>query len=123
MIITQTRNKLVRTLLAQKYYINNLESKVNHLENTVTLLQSTLEKSSSTQLSAPRNESVSERSDSCGATQFRQIENRLNSMESQLLNNLYMQNQMTLQNQINLQSLFHCQNQLITGLADRQQNG
>ena len=55
-------------------------------------------------------------------TKFRQIENRLNSMESQLLNNLYMQNQMTLQNQMNLQSLFHCQNQLITGLVDRQQN-
>ena len=80
------------TILAQKYYINNLESKVNHLENTVTLLQSTLEKRSSTQLSAPRHESVSERSDGCGATQFRQIENRLNSVESQLLNNLYMQN-------------------------------
>ena len=106
------------TLIAQKYYISSLESKVNHLENTVNLLQNTLENKPQSSTS-PTIQSTYTDSD---VTTFRHIEHRLNLMETHMVNNLQMQNQMALQNQMNLHSLFQCQNQLIIGLADRQYN-
>ena len=106
------------TLIAQKYYISSLESKVNHLENTVNLLQNTLENKPQSSTS-PTIQSTYPDSD---VTTFRHIEHRLNLMETHMVNNLQMQNQMALQNQMTLHSLFQCQNQLIIGLADRQYN-
>ena len=113
------------TLIAQKYYISSLESKVNHLENTVNLLQNTLEKnpqvSSSTGHQAPTTCTEADGVFACRQIEQR-LEHRFNQMENQMTSNMYMQNQMTLQDQMNLQSLFHCQNQLIIGLSDRQCN-
>ena len=59
---------------------------------------------------------VPERSEEWSTIPFRLIETRLNAMESQIVNNIPIQNQMS------FQSLFFYQNQLITGLADRQCN-
>ena len=113
------------TLKAQKYYISRLESKVNHLENTVNLLQNTLEKnpqvSSSTGHQVPTTCTEADGVFTCSQTEQR-LEHRFNLMENQMNSNMHMQNQMTFQNQMNLQSLFHCQNQLIIGLSDRQCN-
>ena len=108
------------TLIAQKYYISSLESKVNHLENTVNLLQNTLEKNPQVISSAAHDQDQTSVAHPGNVFTHSQLEYRLNLMENQMLTNLHMQNQMTLQNQMNLQSLFQCQNQLIIGLADRQ---
>ena len=93
---------------------------MNHFESLINVYQNTIENNSSKSSYAPHSDTVLDRSEGVGMSTTGRIENRLNSLENQVIHNLHLQNQMALQNQMNLQSLFYCQNQLIMGLAERQ---
>ncbi|MCG8113543.1 MAG: hypothetical protein N0E59_22570, partial [Candidatus Thiodiazotropha taylori] len=80
----QSPSDIQETVLAQKYYISSLESKVNHFENLINLYQNTLENNPPKSSSTSQQGTESYPREGADLSTASKIENRINLLENQV---------------------------------------